>query len=157
MTEKKLKTKDMVIAIFCTILAILLIVFYFLPAFNVKHSTSPMSEYEQVNYSAWEVTRAAFSKTRVIGSNWEGLMYIKDVYGFFIIMAGVLTPLAIICSIVTAVFAYLSWLKNDELKKYCFVFSLCGMVFQTFTLIITWFIAIQTKEGQNYNFFKNRF
>ena len=38
----------MVIAIFCTLLAILCIVFYFLPAFNIKHSTGPMAEFDVV-------------------------------------------------------------------------------------------------------------
>ncbi|MGN0961117.1 MAG: hypothetical protein ACI4PF_02825 [Christensenellales bacterium] len=155
MAEKKFKTKDMIIAIFCTLLAILCIVFYFLPAFNVKHSASPMMEYEVVNYSAWEITVAAFTKVKVLGVNWEGLMYIKDTYGFAIILSGVLMPLAIICSILTAVFAYLSWLKGEKFKKFCFLFSLCGMIFQTITLISTWFIAMVTKDGNNYNFFQN--
>ena len=145
----------MVIAIFCTILAILCIVFYFLPAFNVKHSASPMMEYDEVKYSAWEITRAAFARTKVIDVNWAGLTYIKDKYGLAIILAGVLTPLAIISSLTTAVFAYLSWLKNEKFKKFCFLFSLCGMIFQTISLIVTWFIALQTKSGNHYGFFKN--
>lgn len=155
MAEKKIKTKDMVIAIFCTILAILCIVFYFLPAFNIKHSNSPYTDYKEINYSAWEMTIAAFTKSKVLGPNWEGLMYIKDTYGFAIILSGVLMPLAIICSIATAVFAYLSWLKGEQFKKFCFLFSLCGMVFQTITLISTWFIAMVSKDGNNYNFFDN--
>lgn len=155
MQDKKFKTKDMIIAIFCTLLAILCIVFYFLPAFNVKHSASPMMDYEVVEYSGWEMTRAALSSVKVFGSNWIGLMYIKDVYGFAIIIGGVLMPISIICSIVTAVFAYMSWLKSENLKKFCFMFSLCGMIFQTIALILTWFIAIMTKDGNNYNHFNN--
>lgn len=155
MAEKKIKTKDMIIAIFCTLLAILCIVFYFLPALNIKHSASPIMPYEEVNYSAWHITIAAFSKVKVWGVDWTGLMYIKDVYGFAIILAGVLMPLAIICSITTAVFAYLSWLKGEQFKKFCFLFSLCGMVFQTITLITTWFIAMVSKDGNNYDFFHN--
>ena len=155
MAEKKFKTKDMIIAIFCTILAILCIVFYFLPAFNIKHSASPMMEYDEVRYSAWEMTLAAFSKNKMIDVNWAGLTYIKDTYGFAIILAGVLTPLSIICSITTAVFAYISWLKGEQFKKFCFLFSLCGMIFQTISLIVTWFIAIQSKSGNHYGFFKN--
>ena len=38
MAEKQFKTKDMIIAVICTLLAILCIVFYFLPAFSVQHS-----------------------------------------------------------------------------------------------------------------------
>lgn len=155
MAENKFKTRDMVIAIFCTLLAILCIVFYFLPAFNIKHSPSPMMEYEVVNYSAWEVTIATFTESKVLGFNWEGLMYIKDTYGLAIMLAGVLMPLAIVCSILTAVFAYLSWLKGETFKKFCFLFSLCGMIFQTITLIAIWFIALVTKNGNNYDFFHN--
>lgn len=153
MSEKKIKTKDMVIAVFCTILAILCIVFYFLPAFTVKHRASPSSDYEVVNYSAWEMTQAVFTDTKVIGSNMEGLLYIKETYGFAIILSGILMPLGIICTIVTTVFSYLSWLKNTNFKKYCFLFSLCGMMFTTVTLIATWFIAIQIRDGNNFGFF----
>ena len=155
MAEKKFRTKDMVIAILCTILAILCIVFYFLPAFNIKHSASPMMAYDEVKYSAWEMTLAAFSKNKMIGVNWAGLTYIKEVYGVAIILGGVLTPLAIICTITTTVFAYLSWLKGEQYKKFCFLFSLCAMIFQTIALVVTWFIASQSKSGNHYNFFKN--
>ena len=153
MQEKKIKTKDMVIAIFCTLLAILCIVFYFLPAFNIKHSTGPMAEFDVVSYSGWEVTRAAISQTKVAGFNWDGLMYIKDVYGFAVIIAGALMPLGIICCIATAVFAYISWLKGENFKKFCFLFSLVAMIFQTISLMLVWFIAIMTKDGNNYNYF----
>ena len=155
MQEKKFKAKDMIISIFCTILAILCIVFYFLPAFNIKHSASPMMEYDVVNYSGWEVTRAALSSVKVVGFNWDGLMYIKDVYGFAIIIAGILMPLSIVCSIATTVFAYLSWLKSETFKKFCFLFSLCGMIFQTISLVLIWFIAIMSKDGNHYNYFNN--
>ena len=155
MQEKKFKPKDMIISIFCTILAILCIVFYFLPAFNIKHSASPMMEYTVVNYSGWEITRAALSSVKVVGFNWDGLMYIKDTYGFAIITAGVLMPLSIICSLTTAVFAYLSWLKSETFKKFCFLFSLCGMIFQTISLVLVWFIAIMSKDGNHYNYFNN--
>jgi uncharacterized membrane protein len=155
MQEKKLKIKDMIIAIFCTILAVLCIVFYFLPAFNIKHSTSPMMEYEVVNYSGWEMTRAAFASAKVIGFNWSGLTYIKEVYGFAVILSGVLMPLSIVCSIGTTVFAYLSWLKTETFKKFCFLFSLVGMLFQTISLVLIWFIAIMSKDGNHYNFFNN--
>lgn len=147
MQEKKLKIKDMIIAIFCTILAILCIVFYFLPAFNVKHTSGPLSDYEMVNYSGWEITRATFTQNKVIGFNWDGLMYIKDVYGFALITAGILMPLSILCTILTTVFAYLSWLKSESMKKFCFMFSLCGMIFQTITLILIWYMAIQIRSG----------
>lgn len=155
MQEKSFKTKDMIIAIFCTLLAILCIVFYFLPAFNIKHSTSPMQDFEVIDYSAWEITRAALSGSKVIGYNWDGLMYIKEVYGFAIILAGILTPLALVCSVVTAVFAYLSWFKGETFKKFCFMFSLIGMVFQTISLILVWFIAIMSKDGNNYSYYNN--
>ncbi len=153
MTEKKFKTKDMLIAIFCTVLAVLCIVFYFLPAFNVKHRVGPQVDYEQINYSAWEMTKATFSNTKVIGSNMEGLMYIKDTYAFPILASGILMPLGIICTITTAVFSYLSWLKNEDFKKYCFLFSLVGMMFTTVTLICTWFVAIMIRDGNNFDFF----
>lgn len=153
-TKKNLKTKDMLIAVFCTILAVLSIVFYFLPAFNVKHRYGPQEEYDQINYSAWEMTKAVFTDTKVIGSNMEGLLYIKDTYAFAVMLSGILMPLGIICTICTTVFAYISWLKNDKFKQYCFLFSLCGMMFTTVTLICTWFIAIQIRDGNNFDFFK---
>lgn len=152
-TEKKFKTKDMVICVFCTLLAILSIVFYFLPAFNVKHRVGPQADYEQCNYSAWEMTKAVFTDTKVIGSNMEGLLHIKDTYAFAVIVSGILMPLGIICTIATTVFAYFSWLKNEKFKQYCFLFSLCGMMFTTVTLICTWFIAIQLRDGNNVDFF----
>lgn len=155
MAENKIKTRNMIIAIFCTLLAILCIVFYFLPAFNIKHSQDMIADIESINYSAWQVTIAAFTKSKVWGSSWEGLMHIKDTYGFAIIIAGVLTPLGILCSISTAVFAYMSWLKGETYKKYCFLFSLCGMIFQTVSLVLIWFVAMVTKDGNNYNFFYN--
>ena len=155
MQKKGLKTKDMVIAIFCTLLAILCIVFYFMPAFNIQHSTSPVGQFDKVSYSGYELTRAALSSTKVIGYNWDGLMYIKDTYGFAIILAGVLMPLSILCSIATAVFAYLSWFKGEKFKKFCFLTSLMGMIFQTITLICTWFLAIMTNDGRSYGYFNS--
>lgn len=147
MEQKKFKTKDMIIAVFCTILAILCIVFYFLPAFNIKDSASPMMEYEEHLYSGFDMTRAAFSSNKVYGTTWGELTVVKEVFSFAIILGGILMPLSIISVIVTTVFAYLSWLKSEELKKFCFLFSLCAMVFQTITLICTWFIALMSKTG----------
>ena len=152
-TEKKFKTKDMIICVFCTLLAILSIVFYFLPAFNVKHRVGPQADYEQCNYSAWEMTKAVFTDTKVMGSNMEGLLHIKDYYTFAVLVSGILMPLGVICTICTTIFSYLSWLKNEKFKQYCFLFSLCGMMFTTITLICTWFIAIQLRDGNNVDFF----
>lgn len=150
MTEKKFKTKDMIIAVFCTLITILCIVFYFLPALNVKHSASPgglETDYAEIDYSAWHVTRAAFSNKKHIGDEIAGLTYLKDVYAFPIILAGMLMPLGIICSIVTTVFAFLSWLKNEDFKKFCFLFGLLGMAFTTITIVANWYIAIQVRTG----------
>ena len=124
MAENKIKTKDMVIAIFCTLLAILCIVFYFLPAFNVKHSQDLIAVAETINYSAWQMTLAAFSKSKIWGSAWEGLMHIKETYGMVVILAGVLAPLGVICSITTAVFSFFSWLKGIAFKKFCFLWAI---------------------------------
>jgi len=147
MQQKTFKVKDMIIAVFCTILAILCIVFYFLPAFNIQDSTSPMSEFQEHLYSGWDMTRAAFSKTKVYGTPWGELTFVKDVFGFAIILGGILMPLSIICVLITTVFAYFSWLKSESLKKFCFLFSLVAMIFQTITLICTWFIALMSKSG----------
>lgn len=150
MTEKKFKTKDMIIAVFCTLITILCIVFYFLPAINVKHSASPgglETDYAEIDYSAWHMTRAAFSSKKHIGDEIAGLTYLKDVYAFPIILAGMVMPLGIICSIVTTVFAFLSWLKNEDFKKFCFLFGLLGMTFTTITIVANWFIAIQVRTG----------
>ena len=153
MSDKKIKTKDMIIAILCTLLAILCIVFYFLPAFDVKHKSDPSADYEVVTFSGWDMTKAVFSDTVIIGTKVEKILAIKDSYGFAIILSGLLMPLSIICTIVTTVFTYLSWLKNEDFKKYCFLFSLVGMVFGTLTLISTWFIAIQIRNGNNFQVF----
>lgn len=145
----------MIIAVFCTLLAILCIVFYFLPVFTVKHKASPSDDFNVVNYSAWDMTRTMFQGTRVMGAHNEGLFCIKETagYTFPVMLAGLLMPLSIICTITTAVFTYLSWLKSDKFKKYCFLFSLVGMMFATITLIATWWIAIQIKDGNNFDFF----
>lgn len=155
MEQKKFKTKDMIIAVFCTILAILCIVFYFLPAFNIKDSTSPYSEFEEHLYSGWDMTRAAFARNKVYGTVWGELTFVKEVFGFAVILGGVLMPLGIISVIITTVFAYFSWLKSEELKKFCFLFSLCAMIFQTITLICTWFIALMSKNGTYQELFKS--
>ena len=154
MEQKKFKTKDMIIAVFCTILAILCIVFYFLPAFNIKDSTSPYTEFQEHLYSGWDMTRATFARNKVYGTVWGELTFVKEVFGFAVILGGILMPLGIICVLITTVFAYLSWLKNEELKKFCFLFSLCAMIFQTITLICTWFIALMSKNGTYQELFK---
>lgn len=155
MEQKKFKTKDMIIAVFCTILAILCIVFYFLPAFNIKDSASPMMEFDEHLYSGWDMTRATFARTKVYGTSWGELTFVKEVFGFAVILGGILMPLSIICVLTTTVFAYLSWLKSEELKKFCFLFSLCAMIFQTITLICTWFIALMSKNGTYQEMFKS--
>jgi hypothetical protein len=147
MPEKKLKVKDMTIAIFCTLLAILCIVFYFLPAFNVKHRIDTYHDWETINYSGWQMTQVIFKNERVIGGVFESLMQLRNEFTFPLLSAGLLMPIAIVCVIVTTVFAYISWLKNEEFKKFCFLFSLCAMMFQTLTLICTWFIALQLKDS----------
>ena len=157
MAEKQFKTKDMIIAVFCTLLAILCIVFYFLPAFSVQHSPSLNFDNGRTeSYSAWQMTEALFTTRKDWGSDIIGLMYIKDVYGMAVAISGILMPLGILCAIITTVFAYLSWFKGEQFKKYCFLFSLLGMVFNTITLISTWFIAIQLRNGTVYlDYFSN--
>lgn len=158
MAENKLKTKDMIIAVICTLLAILLVVFYFLPAFSVEHSYVPSFEDSEVlKYSAWDITRAAFTTTKDMGSNIAGLVFLKDKFGMAIMIAGLLMPIGIAFIIATAVFAYLSWFKSEKFKKFCFLFSLCGMAFTTITLIATWYVAIQLRTGvtSDIMFFKN--
>jgi len=157
MAEKQLKIKDMIIAIICTLLVVLAIIFYFLPAFSVQHSPSlSFDNGETVTYSAWQMTEAVFTSAKDWSSDIIGLMYIKDVYGMAVALSGILMPLSIVCAIVTTVFAYLSWFKGEKFKKFCFLFSLCGMVFATITLIATWFIAIQLRNGNAYiDYFSN--
>ena len=151
MAEKQIKTKDMIIAVFCTFLTVLCIVFYFLPAFSVEHSPSLNLENSEVlTYSAWDITKVSFMTTKDWGSDLIGLMSVKDVYGVAIIISGILMPLGIICEIITTVFAYLSWFKGEKFKKFCFLFGLCGMMFTTITLVSTWFVAIQIRSGNVY-------
>lgn len=147
MPEKKLKIKDMMIAIFCTLLAILCIVFYFLPSFNIKHRIDSYHDYQEITYSGWQMTQVIFKNQRVVGGVFESLMAIRDEFSFPLITGGLIMPIAIVCVAVTTVFAYLSWFKGENFKKYCFLFSLCGMMFQTFALICTWFIALQVKNS----------
>ena len=137
----------MTIAIFCTLLAILCIVFYFLPAFNIKHRIDSYHEYQEITYSGWQMTQVIFRKQRVVGGVFESLMAIRDEFAFPLITGGLIMPIAIICVIATTVFAYMSWFKGEKFKKFCFLFSLCGMMFQTFALICTWFIALQVKNS----------
>ena len=148
MAEKQFKTKDMIIAVICTLLAILSIVFYFLPAFSVEHSASLNFETsEKLYYSAWDMTRAVFASSKDFGSSIIGLLYIKDVYSMAVVISGIVMPIGIACIIATTVFAYLSWFKGEKFKKLCFLFGLCGMMFTTITLISTWYIAIQLRSG----------
>ena len=148
MAEKQLKIKDMIIAVVCTLLTVLSIVFYFLPAFSIEHSASLSFEIsEKLNYSAWDMTQAVFTSTKDWGSHLIGLLYIKDVYGMSVMISGLLMPIGILFTIATTVFAYLSWFKGEKFKKFCFLFSLCGMVFTTITLISTWYLAIQLRNN----------
>lgn len=148
MAEKKLKIKDMIIAVICTLLAVLGIVFYFLPAFSVEHSASLNFEVsEKLNYSAWDMTQAVFTDVKDWGNPLIGLLYIKDVYGMPIMLSGLLMPIALLFIVATTVFAYLSWFKGEKYKKFCFLCSLCGMVFMTITLISTWYLAIQLRNN----------
>lgn len=138
----------MIIAVICTILAVLSIVFYFLPAFSVEHSASLNFETsEKLYYSAWDMTRAVFASSKDFGSSIIGLLYIKDVYSMAVVISGIVMPIGIACIIATTVFAYLSWFKGEKFKKLCFLFGLCGMMFTTITLISTWYIAIQLRSG----------
>lgn len=147
MAENKLKTKDMIIAVICTLLAILSIVFYFLPAFSVEHSVNlNFDNSEKLFYSAWDMTRSVFTTTKNFESPIIGLLYIKDVYGMAVMLSGLLMPLGILFTIATTVFAYLSWFLGEKWKKYCFLCSLCAMGFTTITLIATWYIAIQLRS-----------
>ena len=148
MQNKTFKVKDMMIAVFCTILAILAIVFYFLPAFNIQHTASLGVDYETVNFSAWNMTQASFTNSKVLGSDLVTLLELKDAYGMPIFLAGILSPLAILSIILTTLFAYLSWLKSDNFKKFCFMFGLIGMMFATITLIAVWFMALKIKTGE---------
>ena len=156
MAEKKFKTKDMIIAVICTLLTILAFVFYFLPAFSVQHTPSlSFDDGETLYYSGWQMTQAIFLKETPLGTDIAGLMFIKEVFGMAVALSGILMPLALVCAVVTTVFAYLSWFKGEQFKKFCFLFSLCGMVFSTITLVSTWFIAIQLRTGKIYLDFFN--
>lgn len=148
MQNKAFKTKDMMIAVFCTILAVLAIIFYFLPAFNIQHTASIGVDYETVSFSAWNMTQASFTSTKVLGSDLLTLLELKDAYGMPIFLAGILAPLAILSILLTTTFAYLSWLKNDNFKKFSFLFGLVGMMFATITLIAVWFMALKIKTGE---------
>lgn len=156
MAEKQFKVKDMIIAVICTLLVILAVIFYFLPAFSVQHSASLSIDDGTINsYSAWQITQALFTRGQIVDLptsevNFGGLLAIKKQFGMAIALSGILMPLSIICMLVTAVFAYISWFKGEQFKKYCFLFSLCGMVFATITLISTWYVAIQLRSGEVY-------
>lgn len=148
MQNKTFKTKDMIIAVFCSILAVLAVVFYFLPAFNIQHTASLGIDYETVNFSAFNITQAAFTNTKVLGSDLLTLLELKEAYGMPIFLAGILSPLALLSIFLTTVFAYLSWLKNEDFKKFCFMCGLIGMMFATITLVSVWFMALKIKTGE---------
>lgn len=147
MAEKQIKIKDMIIAVICTLLAVLAIVFYFLPAFSVEHSGSFNFEVsEKFNYSAWDMTQAVFTNVKDLGSDMYRLIYIKELYGMPLMLSGLLMPIGLLFTVATAVFAYLSWFKGEKFKKFCFLCGLCSMVFTTITLISTWYLAIQLQN-----------
>ena len=148
MQNKTFKTKDMMIAVFCSILAVLAIVFYFLPAFNIQHTASIGVDYETVNFSAWNMTQASFTNAKVLGSDLLTLLELKDAYSMPIFLAGILSPLAILSILLTTTFAYLAWLKNENFKKFCFMCGLVGMMFATISLIAVWFMALKIKTGE---------
>lgn len=137
----------MIIAVICTLLAVLAIVFYFLPAFSVEHSGSFNFEVsEKFNYSAWDMTQAVFTNVKDLGSDLYRLIYIKELYGMPLMLSGLLMPIGLAFTVATAVFAYLSWFKGEKFKKFCFLCGLCSMVFTTITLISTWYLAIQLQN-----------
>jgi large-conductance mechanosensitive channel len=65
-----------------------------------------------------------------------------------IFLAGILSPLAILAIILTTVFAYLAWLKNERFKGFCFLCGLVGMMFATIVLVAVWFMALKIKTGE---------
>ena len=151
MQNKTFKIKDMIIAVICTILVILSIVFYFLPAFNIQHTASIGVNYEQIDFSAWDMTRASFTKAIELGSgdfDFIALLELKQAYGMPIFLAGILAPIVLLTIVLTTAFAYLAWLKDEKFKKFCFLFGLVSMMFATIVLVAVWFMALKIKTGE---------
>ena len=140
------KTKDMVISIICITLSILAIVFYFLPAFSIRHSVDG-GVYTTEYYSGWDMTRSLFTNTAVLGSQTQNLLDIRDLFTYQMFLSGILLPLGILASVATAVFTTLSWLKDEKFKQFAFLTSICDMFFITVSLISTWLMVMGIHGG----------
>ena len=140
------KTKDMVISIICITLSILSIVFYFLPAFSIRHSVDG-GVYTTQYYSGFDITRSLFTNTTVLGSQFQNMLEIRDLFTYQTFLSGIMLPLGIIASVATAVFTTLAWLKDEKFKQFAFLTSICDMFFVTVSLIATWLIVMSIHSG----------
>lgn len=140
------KTKDMIISIICIVLSILCIVFYFLPAFSIKHSVDG-AVYLTQNFSGFDMTSSLFADTYVLGTPFQNMIDIRNMFTYQTFLAGVMLPLGVLASIATAVFTTLSWLKDEKFKQFAFLTSICDMFFVIVSLISTWLIAMNIHSG----------
>ena len=140
------KTKDMIISIICIVLSILCIVFYFLPAFSIKHSVDG-AIYLTQNFSGFDMTRSIFTNSYTLGSHFQNMIDIRNMFTYQTFLAGILLPLGILASMGTATFTTLSWLKDEKFKQFAFLTSICDMFFVIVSLISTWLIAMNIHSG----------
>ncbi|MBQ9791338.1 MAG: hypothetical protein IJW28_02005 [Clostridia bacterium] len=140
------KTKDMIISIICIVLSILCIVFYFLPAFSIKHSVDG-AVYLTQNFSGFDMTSSLFADTYILGTPFQNMIDIRNMFTYQTFLAGVMLPLGVLASIATAVFTTLSWLKDEKFKQFAFLTSICDMFFVIVSLISTWLIAMNIHSG----------
>ena len=136
----------MIISIICIVLSILCIVFYFLPAFSIRHSVDG-AVYTTQYYSGFDITRSLFTNTSVLGTPFQNMLEIRNMFTYQTFLAGVMLPLGILASIATAVFTTLSWLKDEKFKQFAFLTSICDMFFVIVSLISTWLIAMNIHSG----------
>lgn len=150
------KTKDMIISIICIVLSILCIVFYFLPAFSIKHSVDGAIFLTQ-NFSGFDMTRSLFTNSYILGSPFQNMLDIRNMFTYQTFLAGVMLSLGILASIGTAVFTTLSWLKDEKFKQFAFLTSICDMFFVIVSLISTWLIAMNIHSGMEIgNLYNNK-
>lgn len=139
--------KDLIIAITTGLLAVVCIVFYFLPVITVLHDASPgFVTALQENFSGFDITNAMFSNLETIPYTDYGmhLLKIKIVsmnYPLYSILIGVFLPLVSVALIITSIFTFLACFKGEKFKIYGFIASLCGTVFAIISTVAIWLLA----------------
>ena len=93
------------------------------------------------------MTSSLFADTYILGTPFQNMIDIRNMFTYQTFLAGVMLPLGVLASIATAVFTTLSWLKDEKFKQFAFLTSICDMFFVIVSLISTWLIAMNIHSG----------